>query len=101
MAALMIRPSVISFLDVITQAGEVTLDLEEVIISSESKLAGLMLREAKIPEQTGLIVLALESPGDPKIKFNPKSNEVLKGEDTMVVLGTQSQIEKLKEIALK
>lgn len=101
MAALMIRPSVISFLDVITQAGEVTLDLEEVIISSESKLAGLMLREAKIPEQTGLIVLALESPGDPKIRFNPQSNEVLKGEDTMVVLGTQSQIEKLKKIALK
>ncbi len=101
MAALMIRPSVISFLDVITQAGEVTLDLEEVIISSESKLSGQMLREAKIPEQTGLIVLALESPGDPRIRFNPKSNEVLKGGDTMVVLGTQTQIEKLKKIALK
>jgi len=101
MAALIIRPSVISFLDVITQAGEVTLDLEEIVISPRSELAGQMLRDAKIPERTGLIILALESPGDPNIRFNPKSSELLKGEDTMVVLGTQEQIQKLRELACK
>lgn len=36
MAALMLRPSVISFLDIITHAGDVVLDLEDVVICKNS-----------------------------------------------------------------
>ena len=38
LAALFIRPSVVSFLDVITRAGDVTLDLDEVIVPKHSSL---------------------------------------------------------------
>lgn len=58
-AALIMRPSIMSFLDVITHAGNVTLDLEEVLITSTSNFIGQTLAEAKIPSRTGLIVLAL------------------------------------------
>lgn len=61
MASLMLRPTVISFLDIITHAGEVVLDLEEVVIYKGSSLTNKTLREAKIPEKTGLIVLAIKN----------------------------------------
>ncbi len=43
MAAVMLRPTVISFLDIITRAGEVVLDLEDVLIGEKSELAGINL----------------------------------------------------------
>ena len=95
-AAHLIRPSVISFLDVITRAGDVILDLEEVVILPHSSIAGKKLFEAKIPEETGLIILALKRKGDTNFKFNPSSNEILSTGDTMVVLGTNEQVDKLK-----
>jgi len=97
-ASLLIRPSVISFLDVITRAGDITLDLEEVVILPDSGIAGKKLSEAKIPEQTGLIILALKRKDDTKFKFNPGSGEVLNNGDTMVVLGTNEQVDLLKTL---
>ena len=55
--------------------------------------------EAKIPEKTGLIVLAIKMSSNEKLVFNPSSNQILKMGDTMVVLGTEEQVVKLKEIA--
>ncbi len=97
-AGLLIRPSVISFLDVITRAGDVTLDLEEVIISPKSAFAGKALSEAKIPEQTGLMILALKRRDSAEFKFNPGSGTVIREGDTMVVLGTAEQAEMLEQL---
>ncbi len=97
-ASHIIRPAVISFLDVITRAGDVTLDLEEVVIAPHSGLVGQKLFEAKIPERTGLIILALKSKGQTNFRFNPSSNETLHDGDTMVVLGTREQADKLNAI---
>lgn len=99
MAALLLRPSVISFLDVITHAGDVTLDLEEVAVCSNTQLVGKSLTEAKIPQKTGLIVLAIQKKGNKNIMFNPSSNEILEEGDKMIVLGTANQVELLKAIA--
>lgn len=99
MASLMLRPTVISFLDIVTRAGDVILDLEDVVIFEKSALINNTLREAKIPEKTGLIVLAIKKYGDEKLTFNPSSDEVLEEKDTMVVLGRVDQVNQLKEIA--
>jgi len=98
-AALLLRPSVISFLDVITRAGDITLDLAEVVIPPQSGLAGKKLAEAKIPERTGLIVLALKREDSAKFKFNPGSGESIRVGDAMVVLGTKEQVETLETLA--
>lgn len=95
MAALLLRPSVISFLDVITRDGDVTLDLEEIKIPPHSSLISKKLMDAKIPDKTGLIVLALKKKDASNFKFNPNSLEVLGDGDIMVVLGTHGQIDAL------
>ncbi len=99
MASLMLRPNVISFLDVITRAGDVILDLEEVVIFPNSSLIDKSLKEAKIPQQTGLIVLAIKESNTVLLSLNPSSDEVLKVGDSMIVLGREEQVTLLKEIA--
>lgn len=98
-ASMIIRPSVISFLDIITQADKVTLDLEEVLICTGSELIGKSLKKAKIPERTGLIVMAIKKKGMTRLSFNPISSQVLGDGDTMIVLGKEEKIDKLKKLA--
>lgn len=56
----MIKPNIISFLDVVTRMGDVELDLEEVIVKTDSYLEKKTLLEAQIPSKTGLMVLGRE-----------------------------------------
>jgi len=98
-AAMVIRPSVISFLDVMTKADDVLIDLEEVKIGEDSDLTGKNLKEAKVPERSGLIVMAIRHKENNKINFNPSSKEVLNVGDVMIVLGKPEQVDLLKKIA--
>lgn len=99
MASFVIRPSIISFLDIITHAGDVVLDLEDVVICDHSSLKGQTLKEAKIPERTGLIVLAIRKYGEEQPRLNPSSDEILEIKDAMIVLGKEEQVNELREIA--
>jgi len=98
MAVLMLRPQIISFLDAITKIGEQTLDLGEIEVTARSPLAGKMLRDAKIPEKTGLIVLATKE-NDGNTIYNPSSSTVLHEGLSMLVLGRQEQITELQRMA--
>jgi voltage-gated potassium channel len=99
LAAALVRPSIISFLDAITMAGGVEFDLEEVVIYQKSSLIDLTLKEARIPEKTGLMVMAIKKKDSLKMTFNPSSDEVLSEGDTMIVLGQQMQVNILRELA--
>ncbi|NLB23584.1 MAG: TrkA family potassium uptake protein [Clostridium sp.] len=101
MAALILRPAVISFLDVMTHAGDVVLDLESVTVEKKSFIKDKSLREAQIPQKTGLIVLAIRTKVEDNWIFNPKSDMLLQEGDIMVVLGTQEQVDKLKKLSIE
>lgn len=98
MASMLLRPSVVSFLDVATTAGdEMALRLEEAEITEASKLAGQSLAAAGIRERTGLIVLGLKrgrGAGSPL--FNPGPDVRLEPGDVIIVLGREDQIQSLK-----
>ena len=72
MASLMIKPNVISFLDVVTRIGDIELDLEEVIVKKASYLENKTLLEAQIPKKTGLIILAIKKIEDGQLQFTPQ-----------------------------
>ncbi len=99
MAALMLRPSVISFLDMITHIGDVALDLEDVMICEGSALIGKSLKEARIPDKTGLIILSLLTGQSGEMIFNPGPDVILKINDAMIVLGKTEQVDILKSLA--
>ncbi len=99
MAAMMTKPSIFSFLDIMTRAGDELLNLEEITIEVGSELDGLRLKEARIPEKTGLIVLSLKKAAKGNMIFNPSSVEVLKSGDTMIVIGNPDKISTLVKFA--
>lgn len=103
MASVLLRPSVVSFLDIATRSSELSLRLEQSSIDPKSRLAGKTLAEARIPQETGLIVIALRKgeDSDEDFLFNPVADTRLDPGDEMIVLGQEEQIERLREYAAK
>lgn len=64
-----------------------------------SQLMGLKLKEARIPEKTGLIVLSLRKEKSGNMIFNPGSDEPLEVGDTMIVLGNPEKTKMLMQFA--
>ena len=99
MASLILRPAVVSFLDIITRVGDITWDMEEVMVHKDSKLIGKALADANIPEKTGLVVMAIKQKDSDYLTLNPGPDYVLREGDKMVVLGQIKKINTLREIA--
>lgn len=98
MAAILLRPQVVSFLDVVTGGGgELTLRLEQILVPVGSPLAGVNLAEARIRRRTGLIVIAIRH-GEGAFVYNPGPDEEIRAEDYLIVLGESEQIDSLQEI---
>lgn len=98
MASLMIKPNIISFLDVVTRVGDVELDLEEVVVKRGSYLENKNLLEAQIPNKTGLIILAIKKQSDNKMLFNPPIDYTINIGDVLIVLGREDQVDKLRNL---
>ena len=97
MAAVVLRPNVVSFLDVAMRDQEMSFRLEEVTVPRDSVYHKKSLRELEIPQRTGLIVIAIrkEEKGESKFIFNPQSSTVIKEGDKLIVLGDIERVEKL------
>lgn len=71
-ASTLLRPQVVSFLDVATRGSDIDLRLEEAEIPASSRLAGTTLAEARIPQRTGLVVIAVRPrAGNGQPVYNP------------------------------
>lgn len=100
MASVMLRPTVVSFLEVMTLGEDIDLFLEEVLIQSAAKMKDKTLAEAQIPQKIGLIVIAMRK-NDGKFLYNPKSDTMLDAGDALIVLGKPSQVDKLRRYLIK
>lgn len=99
MALLLLKPSVITFLDTITHSENNDLNLNEVVIDPNSSLCNLTLMEANIPEQTDLIITAIKEKGQKSLVFNPNKDYILTAGQTLIVLGDDRDIDRLRELA--
>jgi len=97
MASELIRPAVVSFLDLMLRDSTRTVRVEEVTIPPGSALIGQALDQGRIHEETGLLVIALRFPGDESFRYNPGSEEVLKEGCALIVIGDLPRIHKLRE----
>lgn len=98
MAAMMLRPNVVDFLDIITKIGSVELNLQEAMVEKNSELEGLTLQEAQIPQKIGLIILAIRPVGEKRMIFNPGPTRKFETGDVLVVLATDEQVMKLDQM---
>jgi voltage-gated potassium channel len=97
MASVMIRPTVVSFLDKMLRAGGDDVRVAEAKIPSGSNLVGSTLGEARIYERTSLTVIAIAR-GD-KYELNPGPDARLQEGDGLIVCCSIDQLKKLNDLA--
>jgi voltage-gated potassium channel len=98
MAAFVLQPHVVEFLDVVMHDGSLEFRLEEVPLPDGSPLAGRSLREAHIRDSTGALVLALRDSGG-EFTTNPPPETVLIAGQILIAIGTEGQLEALAAAA--
>jgi voltage-gated potassium channel len=97
MAQRIIRPTVTSFLDLayITPAGDI--QMEEIPVSADSGLAGVMLKDSGIRQKFNVIIIAIKSAGG-NMSFNPSFESTLNGGDTVIAIGSMENLSKLERV---
>jgi len=91
MAHLIVKPTVIDFIDLTMHAGELGLRMEELIVKSGSSIANKTLLESGIRRDHDMIVVAIKR-ADREMMFNPgPKTEIFPG-DILIVLGEHDQI---------
>jgi voltage-gated potassium channel len=102
MASMLLRPGVISLLDVLTRGAGGPIALEELVLEPGSELVGRTLEDARIRQRTGALVVAIRSretqPAAP-FRINPPPAELLAEGDKLVALGEDRQIQALQRLA--
>ncbi|MEZ4715483.1 MAG: NAD-binding protein [Caldilineaceae bacterium] len=94
MAAQLVHPNVVEFLDVVMQRGELELRIEELIIGAGSGVDGKTLAQAHVRSETGVNVLAVRR-RDRTIHTDLGPAFPLSAGDTLICLGTPQQLAQL------
>lgn len=97
LAALASRPRLDEFVDVILHGKLTEMRIEGCEVAPHSPIAGTMLRDADIRSRSGAQVLAIEMPtGD--MQFNPTPETVIRPGHMLIALGSNDQIDRLREV---
>jgi voltage-gated potassium channel len=91
LASELIRPSVVSFLDVMLRDHSGTLRVEEIAVAESSSWVGKKLKDLGMQGRYNLLTLAIRNP-DGEMKFNPREDTVLGKSDVLVVMGDVSNV---------
>jgi voltage-gated potassium channel len=98
LAALAKQPLVVDFLDVVTRGEKgIEFRLEEFSVPVDSNIAEHTIGELKIGERTGAIVLAVRTT-EGNFDTTPSADDRLHAGDTLIVLGSRGQIERLEQL---
>ncbi|KPJ88432.1 MAG: hypothetical protein AMS17_05535 [Spirochaetes bacterium DG_61] len=100
LASIILRPSVVNFLDVMVDGPSDSMRMEEVAVETGSPLVNKNLREAGIGRHTGAVIVGINGP-DGKTKVNPSASSNLstvpiRENDVLIAMGNEAQIQHLR-----
>lgn len=97
MASVMVRPTVVQFLDLMLRDRDKNLRIEEVPIPDGSPLIGKALKDTPIRKVTDLLVIAAYRPGAKEnYVYNPGPGFVIEKGAVIIVLGTVDDVIRLR-----
>ncbi len=97
MAQLVLRPTVINFLEMAIHGNDMGLQMEELKVSPSSELIDKDLIESQIRPKYNLIIIAIKKK-DGRIVYNPTPKEKICAEDTLIVVGKKTDLERIRKI---
>ena len=101
LASEMLRPSVVSFLDLMLQEKSRTLRIEEIDLDAGSTWIGRRIGDLDLAARYDLLLLALKQEGDQTtpLVFNPPSSATLSQSTVMILLGDVDNLRRAREDA--
>lgn len=93
MAAAVLRPNVLDFLDLALHTDDINMVIEELIIGSASKLCEQSITDSGLKKQTGVTIIAIKRTSG-RVVANPTADEILHEGDVLIVIGVPEQLEK-------
>jgi len=99
LAQSLLRPHVLSFLDVASAfsgSGELEIETEQLHVPKSSSLCGQTLEESRIRQTYGVIVLALKKAAG-SMMFNPAGGTRVESGDVLIAMGERAQLKRATE----
>jgi len=97
MAAAVLRPNVLDFLELAQHTDGLEMMIEELIVGRGAKLAGKSLGVCDLRTETGVTVLAVKKVSGETVA-NPSLNEIIDEGDVLIALGSPSQLDSAQKL---
>jgi voltage-gated potassium channel len=97
-AQAVLRPNVMDFIELATRTEHLDLQMEETAVKAGSALAGANLRDGKLRQDLGVIIVAVKKKQG-KMVFNPPPEFVMEAGDILIALGHRQQLDQLEKLA--
>jgi voltage-gated potassium channel len=95
----MVRPAVVTFLDMMLYDKERVLRVEEVEVGKGSALIGKTIRESALAEKTGALLVAVRKAGTKEYEFNPPSDRITQETDVFIFIGSPESAKAFEKAA--
>jgi voltage-gated potassium channel len=96
MANLVLKPQVTAFLDTVMTAEGDDFRLEEIEVTDTCARAGRTLRDLRVREETGAMIVAVRKP-DGRFDTTPDPGELIEAGDVLIGVGTAEEIRRLED----
>jgi len=100
-ASLALRPDVMSFLDVVVYEEKDLLVLEEISIPAGSGWIGQFIGDMDISRKAEALLLGIKLREKERIVFNPSRMTLIDEGDKLILLGTEKQLERARQLILQ
>jgi voltage-gated potassium channel len=94
-AQMAVRPAVVDFVELATNADNLELAMEEITIVPQSAFADRSILEANLRQRYGVIVVGIQRE-DRRMEFNPEPETRIQPGDKLVVLGRPDSLRRLE-----
>ncbi len=97
LASEMLRPKVVQFLDEMLRDKDANLRIEDAQVGADGELLGKTLRDAAIRDRSGVLVIAVRSPGGDH-DYVPPGDLVLEQGLSLIAIGGPTDIRRLRRL---
>jgi voltage-gated potassium channel len=97
MAALLLRPSVVDFIEIVAANRNIDLQIEEMNVKKGSKMAKKSLAELPIRTDFNAIIVYIENEEKGIFEYNPTGNTIIDEGNKLIAIGEKNDLERLKD----
>ena len=98
MAALLMNPNLMDMFDIVLNQDQLELGLERIQIHPSSWMAGKVLRDARMRDTTGCLIVGIRREGQ-GLHFNPQGSDSFEAGDEVLVMGPTAALKSFESQA--